>query len=66
MPVMDGLEFTKRFRVWEEEQQCLLEAQGTLYTHIIPTTLTLTHIPTYLLYPHLTRPSPPSFRYLRT
>ena len=28
MPVMDGLEFTKRFRVWEEEQQRLLEAQG--------------------------------------
>ena len=23
-----GLEFTKRFRVWEEEQQCLLDAQG--------------------------------------
>ena len=28
MPVLDGLEFTKRFRVWEEEQQCILEAQG--------------------------------------
>ena len=28
MPVLDGLEFTKRFRVWEEEQQRLLEAQG--------------------------------------
>ena len=29
MPVMDGIESTKRFRAWEEEQQCLLDAQGT-------------------------------------
>ena len=28
MPVMDGIESTKRFRVWEEAQQCLLDAQG--------------------------------------
>ena len=28
MPVMDGIECTKRFRAWEEEQQCLLDAQG--------------------------------------
>ena len=28
MPVMDGIECTKRFRAWEEAQQCLLEAQG--------------------------------------
>ena len=28
MPVMDGIECTKRFRVWEEAQQCLLDAQG--------------------------------------
>ena len=28
MPVLDGLEFTKRFRIWEEEQQRVLEAQG--------------------------------------
>ena len=28
MPVMDGIECTKRFRVWEETQQCLLDAQG--------------------------------------
>ena len=29
MPVMDGIECTKRFRAWEEAQQCLLDAQGT-------------------------------------
>ena len=28
MPVMDGIECTKRFRAWEETQQCLLEEQG--------------------------------------
>ena len=28
MPVMDGIECTKRFRAWEETQQCLLDAQG--------------------------------------
>ena len=28
MPVMDGIECAKRFRAWEEEQQCLLDAQG--------------------------------------
>ena len=28
MPVMDGIECTKRFRLWEEKQQCLLDAQG--------------------------------------
>ena len=28
MPVMDGIECTKRFRAWEEAQQCLLEEQG--------------------------------------
>ena len=28
MPVMDGFESTKRFRVWEEEQQKQLEAEG--------------------------------------
>ena len=28
MPVMDGIECTKRFRVWEEAQQCQLDAQG--------------------------------------
>ena len=28
MPVMDGIECTKRFRVWEEAQQCHLDAQG--------------------------------------
>ena len=28
MPVMDGIECTKRFRLWEEAQQCLLDAQG--------------------------------------
>ena len=28
MPVMGGIECTKRFRAWEEEQQCLLDAQG--------------------------------------
>ena len=28
MPVMDGIECTKRFRAWEETQQCLLDEQG--------------------------------------
>ena len=28
MPVMDGIECTKRFRAWEETQQCLSEEQG--------------------------------------
>ena len=28
MPVMDGIECTKRFRAWEEERQCLLDAQS--------------------------------------
>ena len=28
MPVMDGIECTKRFRVWEETQQSLLDGQG--------------------------------------
>ena len=28
MPVVDGIECTKRFRVWEEVQQSLLDAQG--------------------------------------
>ena len=27
MPVMDGIECTKRFRLWEEAQQCLLDSQ---------------------------------------
>ena len=28
MPVMDGIECAKRFRAWEEEQQCVLDALG--------------------------------------
>ena len=54
MPVLDGLEFSKRFRVWEEEQQCLLEAQGPLS---LPPLHTHIHIPDN---PHLTIYLPPS------
>ena len=47
MPVLDGLEFAKRFRVWEEEQQSILQKQGPLlstitHTHTI---YTLTRLP---------------------
>ena len=58
MPVMDGLEFTKRFRVWEEEQQCLLEAQGKLPPpHIANPTSYLLEAQGMLPPPHIATPT---------
>ena len=53
MPVMDGIECTKRFRVWEETQQCLLDAQG-----MTPPPRLSTPSITLIIYPHRLLPTP--------